>query len=92
MLTGLRGVGKTVLLNEMANLAEDKDWIVARLEVRPDGSQAVLGQLTSLLAAGLRAKQGPKPTNMIKRAMRSLKEPEGGIADVGSIRHSGRNN
>jgi hypothetical protein len=73
MLTGLRGVGKTVLLNEMANLAEDRDWIVARLEVRPDGSQAVLGQLTSLLTAGLRAKQGPQPTNMIKRAMRSLK-------------------
>ena len=35
VLTGLRGVGKTVLLNEMANHVEDKDWVVVRLEVAP---------------------------------------------------------
>jgi hypothetical protein len=37
VLTGLRGVGKTVLLNELAERARDHDWIVAQVEARPDG-------------------------------------------------------
>ena len=34
ILTGLRGVGKTVLLNELATMAERRDWLVARTEAR----------------------------------------------------------
>ncbi len=73
VLTGLRGVGKTVLLNEMANFAEERDWIVARLEVQYDRSSATLAQLTTLLTAGLKRKQGGKPTEVIKRALGSIK-------------------
>src|SRR5207249_3599398 len=34
-LTGLRGVGKTVLLGEFQKLAEDANWAAAVLELRP---------------------------------------------------------
>ena len=34
-LTGLRGVGKTVLLAEFAARAQDQDWAVGQLEVEP---------------------------------------------------------
>ncbi len=34
ILTGLRGVGKTVLLNELATMAELRGWFVARTEAR----------------------------------------------------------
>jgi len=73
MLTGLRGVGKTVLLNEMANHAEDREWLVVRLEVRPSGAQAALGQLTAELARGLRANRGNRLSDAAKRALRSVK-------------------
>lgn len=38
MLSGLRGVGKTVLLNELAGEAEKAEWTVGRLEAHPKGS------------------------------------------------------
>jgi len=38
VLTGLRGVGKTVLLNEMRDRAESTGWFVVALEARPDNS------------------------------------------------------
>lgn len=34
ILHGLRGVGKTVLLNEMAEIADTAEWFVVRLEAR----------------------------------------------------------
>lgn len=36
VLSGLRGVGKTVLLNEMRARAEEANWFVVNLEARPD--------------------------------------------------------
>jgi len=36
VLTGLRGVGKTVLLNDLARRARAADWIVAQVEARPN--------------------------------------------------------
>ncbi len=36
VLTGLRGVGKTVLLNELAERARRRDWIVAQVEAPVD--------------------------------------------------------
>ena len=32
ILSGLRGVGKTVLLNELAGRAQGADWIVSKVE------------------------------------------------------------
>lgn len=40
VLSGLRGVGKTVLLNEMRNHAEEAGWFVVNLEARPDEAGA----------------------------------------------------
>lgn len=37
VLSGLRGVGKTVLLNEMAGRAESQGWVTAVVEARPSG-------------------------------------------------------
>lgn len=37
VLTGLRGVGKTVLLNDLGGRARQRDWIVAQVEARPGG-------------------------------------------------------
>jgi hypothetical protein len=38
MLSGLRGVGKTVLLNEMRNRADTAGWFTVNLEARPDNA------------------------------------------------------
>ncbi|MGO1320493.1 MAG: AAA family ATPase [Galactobacter sp.] len=35
MLSGLRGVGKTVLLNRLRSLAEHHDWMTVQFEARP---------------------------------------------------------
>lgn len=40
VLTGLRGVGKTVLLNDLAERARRRDWIVAQVEARADPDSA----------------------------------------------------
>ncbi|MEE6282908.1 ATP-binding protein [Georgenia sp. MJ170] len=40
VLTGLRGVGKTVLLNEMHALADKFDWLSVRIEARRDAAGA----------------------------------------------------
>ncbi len=56
MLTGLRGVGKTVLLNEMHRMAEDFDWLTVRLEARREetGARAVRRNLARDLVVAAR--------------------------------------
>src|SRR5271170_773465 len=49
MLLGLRGVGKTVLLNEIARIAEDKGYRTLELEAPEDR------RLAAMLVPGLRA-------------------------------------
>jgi type II secretory pathway predicted ATPase ExeA len=86
MLTGLRGVGKTVLLNELANQAVERDWIVAQLEVRPDGARTMLASMAALMTAGLRRQQGWKASAAVKRALGSIKafsvtvDPDGSLS------------
>lgn len=58
VLSGLRGVGKTVLLNEMRNQAEARGWFVVSLEARPDAAGAssirkVLGRAVATQARTL---------------------------------------
>ena len=52
-LTGLRGVGKTVLLGEFRAAAQDMDWATAFLELQPghNTDDAVSGALMSALKA-----------------------------------------
>lgn len=56
ILSGLRGVGKTTLLNTLAEHAENQGWLVIGIEARPNeaGVAAVRAKLGNELAAGLR--------------------------------------
>lgn len=71
ILTGLRGVGKTVLLNRMRQSAEAANMITVRLEVVEGRS------LPSLLAPGLKAAilkldRGKAAADLVKRGLRAL--------------------
>src|SRR4026209_2328354 len=52
VLTGLRGVGKTVLLNALRGQAVRKGWGTGKLEARPD--QALRRPLSSALHQAVR--------------------------------------
>ncbi|MDA8043949.1 MAG: ATP-binding protein [Actinomycetota bacterium] len=52
VLTGLRGVGKTVLLNDLAERARKRDWIVAQVEARVD-SEAAGSSFRAMVARSL---------------------------------------
>jgi hypothetical protein len=72
VLTGLRGVGKTVLLNELARRGEARDWIVVQLEIRREGSAGALGDLAQDLAAALKRRQS-KLSAAARKALSSIK-------------------
>jgi hypothetical protein len=103
MLLGLRGVGKTVLLNRLQRLAEEKDFKTIKIEA-PEG-----GALPSLLVPELRRilYSLDLPTaagNKVRRAMAALRNfgsafkvaygeieigmtRSPGIADTGNLEH-----
>ena len=56
ILTGLRGVGKTVLLNETHRMAEAFEWLTVRIEARRDeaGTRAVRRALARELVVSAR--------------------------------------
>ncbi len=56
VLSGLRGVGKTTLLNNLAEHAERQGWLAITIEARPNeaGIAAVRARLGYELAVGLR--------------------------------------
>ena len=60
MLTGLRGVGKTVLLNALRGQAVRKGWGTGKLEARPD--QSLRRPLSSALHQAVRELGTPTPT------------------------------
>jgi hypothetical protein len=72
VLTGLRGVGKTVLVNEMAERAESRGWLVVQSEVRRDGAAALLGNVAGQLTAGVRRLHGPRLSQVARRALASI--------------------
>ncbi|WP_282778212.1 ATP-binding protein [Nocardia sp. CC201C] len=53
MLTGLRGVGKTVLLNQLRSAARARGWGTGKLEARPD--QGLRRPLSSALHMAVRS-------------------------------------
>ncbi|WP_216914972.1 ATP-binding protein [Nocardia noduli] len=53
MLTGLRGVGKTVLLNQLRSAAVSRNWGTGKIEARPD--QELRRPLSSALHMAARA-------------------------------------
>ncbi|KUI36267.1 ATP-binding protein [Mycobacterium sp. GA-2829] len=56
IMTGLRGVGKTTLLNMLADHADRQGWLTIGLEARPNdaGTAAVRAKLSQELTVGLR--------------------------------------
>ena len=80
VLTGLRGVGKTVLLNDYARRARDRGWIVAQIEGPSDFDQAhsVEGSLRAKLSRGLHSSMREalgrwKKSDGLQRAAGALK-------------------
>jgi len=76
ILHGLRGVGKTVLLNEFRAQAEKANWFIVEIEGRPtqSGQAAVRHRLArSLLTAASRASRSTKLSEGLRRALGTVK-------------------
>jgi hypothetical protein len=75
VMTGLRGVGKTVLLNELATKARESDWVVAKVEA--DASRKGIGfrgQVAHSLNRSLRELTGSWGTaQRFRRALATFK-------------------
>lgn len=75
VVSGLRGVGKTVLLREMRNRAEASGWFVVSLEARGDragevGLRQILARDMTVRARSLRP--GKAMTAKVKQALSSV--------------------
>ena len=85
MITGLRGVGKTVLLNEFRRRAEDHHWIVAKIEAGGDRPLATLAAQTlnqALRSASGRFERRERLTRALEvfRAFSLKVSPDGSLA------------
>ncbi|MGC1852877.1 MAG: ATP-binding protein [Solirubrobacterales bacterium] len=67
-LTGLRGVGKTVLLGEFQTIAENDGWASAMLELQP-GHNAEDTLVTALASVAQEAKERISRVERIKKAV-----------------------
>ncbi|WP_243758710.1 ATP-binding protein [Actinotalea soli] len=74
VLTGLRGVGKTVLLNEMHAQADGYGWLTVRLEARRDkaGVLAVRRALARDLVAAARKLTRTSRTERMRQALATI--------------------
>ena len=75
VLNGLRGVGKTVLLNELANAPRDDAWIVAKVEADFGGTRTPFrNQVAQGLNTSLRQVQGKSQiASRLTAALRTFK-------------------
>lgn len=78
VLTGLRGVGKTVLLNALRSAAVRKGWGTGKLEARPD--QSLRRPLSSALHQAVRELGHPEATETdhVLGVIRSFAQREAG--------------
>jgi hypothetical protein len=94
MLSGLRGVGKTVLLNELRSQALDRDWATGKLEARLDAGlrrslATALFTATRELSVRRRAADRVRGFWGVLKAFSLTSEPEGGWTlglDVDAVR------
>lgn len=68
VLYGLRGVGRTVLLNEFQSLAEQREWITVKVEAA--GGRSVLPMLAQSLYRSLRASASRRSRQRLLAALR----------------------
>ncbi len=103
MLLGLRGIGKTVLLNEIGRIAENEGLLVSRIEAPERQNlptllypemQKVLRSLSTVEAAKQLSKRGLKALrgfgSIFKIEFAGVEvgvEPEPGLADSGDLQH-----
>ncbi len=71
ILNGLRGVGKTVLLNELLRRAVEREWITAKVEAGIGESLSVA--LSRSLVRGMRTATGRHPEPRLRRVLGVLK-------------------
>lgn len=87
ILNGLRGVGKTVLLNELLAQVTDKGWIAAKVEVTSAIPLPVA--LSSALVRAMRSATGRHPEPRLRRLLGVFKafslkfDPASGMVSVG---------
>lgn len=74
VLTGLRGVGKTVLLNQMRRRAEASGWFTVNMEARRDatGAAAIRKTLAREMAARARGLSKPGVAQRTRAALASV--------------------
>lgn len=88
VMTGLRGVGKTVLLNELADRARREGWVVGKVEAdRNQGGRPFREQVSQTLNRALReAAHSSVIADKLRRALATFKsfslrtDPSGGLA------------
>lgn len=93
VLNGLRGVGKTVLLNQLLQQATSRDWIAAKVEVTPSTTLPVA--LSTALVRAMRTATGRHPIPRLQRLLGVFKafslrvDPTGAVslgAEVSEVR------
>jgi hypothetical protein len=93
ILTGLRGVGKTVLLNELLGRVSAAGWITAKVEA--GASRSLAAALAQSLVSGLRTTSGRYPEPRLRRLFGVFKafsvtvDPSGAVGfgiDVDPVR------
>jgi len=67
VLNGLRGVGKTVLLNEFLSEISDRGWITAKVEAGASASMPV--SLSQSLVRAMRTATGKHPESRLRRLL-----------------------
>ncbi len=72
MLLGLRGVGKTVLLNRISEMAEDSDYFVVMMEA-PEGQRLAEYLAPALKSVLMRLSRIEKAKDFAARAMGALR-------------------
>ena len=89
MLTGLRGVGKTVLLHQFRDIAAGRGWVCQRLEVG-EGSRfvhqiaaAIQGSLLDLTPSRALSQVASRALGVLKSFQLSWDIPEAGTLTVG---------
>lgn len=96
MLTGLRGVGKTVLLREFRDVAAGHGWVRQSLEASEDGpfahqiAAAAQGALLDLTPAGRLSQIASRVLGVLKSFKLSWDIPEAGTLTVGVDPVAGR--
>ena len=84
VLNGLRGVGKTVLLNELLGRASSAGWITAKAEAGASDSLSIA--LSQSLVRGMRTATGRHPVPLLHRALAVFKafslkvDPSGSVS------------